>query len=345
MLQVRKEEGRSKVKLPKATLGLIFLNIILYLLASGQSSFFVLSASFLESLSLQVAKPLSIFTYMFIHLWPSHLAVDCLLLLFFGWIVEREVGFSKTLATYLVAGAVSGALHLLVSPATKLVGSSGAVFGMVGASIVIAPVSAFAAFVLLAYGASPLIISEVEGYGEDVSLRLEDESKELSEDYSNLSLGQSLLSNELESKRDVISSIEGDVEEKEGELQLLEQRREEVGEETYQLQHEQLSEEKQQLEDDKADEEAAVVVAEEVLEGLLEEKENVSKELKDRTKKISDYSIFKALRDVTTESEAVHLAGLFTGYLFLVIIEPSALGRYNGFLEVFRRKKKKARHI
>lgn len=74
--------------------------------------------------------------YAFLHAGALHLAVNVLTLGFFGRFVERRMGAARMLGTYAL-GAVAGGVCAAASaePGSLVVGASGAIFALVGASV------------------------------------------------------------------------------------------------------------------------------------------------------------------------------------------------------------------
>jgi membrane associated rhomboid family serine protease len=78
-----------------------------------------------------------LFTSMFLHYGPLHLAMNMLALWWFGAAVERVLGRGRYLLLYLVSGLAGSAGALVASPNALTVGASGAIFGILGAAFVL----------------------------------------------------------------------------------------------------------------------------------------------------------------------------------------------------------------
>jgi membrane associated rhomboid family serine protease len=78
-----------------------------------------------------------LFTSMFLHYGPIHLAFNMLALWWFGSAVEGVLGRGRYLLLYLVSGLAGSAGALLFSPESPTVGASGALFGILGAALVL----------------------------------------------------------------------------------------------------------------------------------------------------------------------------------------------------------------
>jgi membrane associated rhomboid family serine protease len=78
-----------------------------------------------------------LFTSMFLHYGPLHLAFNMLALWWFGAAVEQVLGRGRYLLLYLVSGLAGSAGALLASPNALTVGASGAIFGILGAAFVL----------------------------------------------------------------------------------------------------------------------------------------------------------------------------------------------------------------
>jgi membrane associated rhomboid family serine protease len=74
-------------------------------------------------------RPWTLVTYMFLHAGFGHLLFNMLGLYFFGPRVEERLGSRRFITLYLVSGLV-GALLSIATPLARIVGASGAVFGV-----------------------------------------------------------------------------------------------------------------------------------------------------------------------------------------------------------------------
>jgi membrane associated rhomboid family serine protease len=78
-----------------------------------------------------------LFTSMFLHYGPIHLAFNMLALWWFGSAVEGVLGRGRYLLLYIVSGLAGSAGALLFAPDSATVGASGALFGILGAALVL----------------------------------------------------------------------------------------------------------------------------------------------------------------------------------------------------------------
>ena len=78
-----------------------------------------------------------LFTAPFLHYGPIHLAFNMLALWWFGAAVEQVLGRGRYLLLYLVSGLAGSAGALIFSPLNPTVGASGAIFGILGAALVL----------------------------------------------------------------------------------------------------------------------------------------------------------------------------------------------------------------
>ncbi len=79
------------------------------------------------------------FTAMFLHANASHLFFNMLGLYFFGKILEEEVRKDWFLSIYFVSGLIGDFVYMFTSP-EPVVGASGAIFGVMGAVMLLNPV-------------------------------------------------------------------------------------------------------------------------------------------------------------------------------------------------------------
>jgi membrane associated rhomboid family serine protease len=78
-----------------------------------------------------------LFTAMFLHYGPLHLGLNMLALYWFGTAVEGAIGHLRFLALYLASGLAGSAGALILTPNTPTVGASGAIFGILGALLIL----------------------------------------------------------------------------------------------------------------------------------------------------------------------------------------------------------------
>jgi membrane associated rhomboid family serine protease len=76
-------------------------------------------------------------TAAFLHYGPFHLLANMLALFWFGSLLEQRIGSGRFLMLYLVSGLAGSAGALLWSPLVPTVGASGAIFGILGAGLVL----------------------------------------------------------------------------------------------------------------------------------------------------------------------------------------------------------------
>lgn len=82
----------------------------------------------------QLWRPL---TVLFVHSGFIHVALNMLALWMIGRVLEPLLGRARFVALYFIAGIGGSALVALVDPTMSVVGASGAVFGLMGALLVI----------------------------------------------------------------------------------------------------------------------------------------------------------------------------------------------------------------
>ena len=75
-------------------------------------------------------------TAAFLHYGPFHLLLNMLALWWFGSLLEQRIGSGRFLLLYIVSGLAGSAGALLLDPTTPTVGASGAIFGILGAGLV-----------------------------------------------------------------------------------------------------------------------------------------------------------------------------------------------------------------
>jgi len=139
--QVRKAGERAPTGI--VTISLVVLNVVVFLgeIASG-SGWQALSGTVYEKGALYGPAVAAgdwwrLITAAFLHANPIHLLFNMLMLWWFGRSLEHVLGPGRYLGVYLASAFAGSAGALLVSPTTPTVGASGAVFGILGAGLVL----------------------------------------------------------------------------------------------------------------------------------------------------------------------------------------------------------------
>lgn len=123
------------VKRFRATIALTLLVLVSYLLLSGSSLF--IERQLLYSLSFSLAKPLNIFSYLFLHLSPWHLAVNLVSLVLFAAIVENRLGWKHVIGIFVFSAVLTAAVFSLVNPHADLAGASAGIWGLMASAFVL----------------------------------------------------------------------------------------------------------------------------------------------------------------------------------------------------------------
>jgi membrane associated rhomboid family serine protease len=76
-------------------------------------------------------------TAAFLHYGPIHLGLNMLALWWFGQPLEHTLGRFRFLLLYLVSGLAGSAGALILTPLSPTVGASGAIFGILGAALIL----------------------------------------------------------------------------------------------------------------------------------------------------------------------------------------------------------------
>jgi len=123
---------------------LIGINVFVFLinLAQGSSltqvsgSLFVKGALYVPG-GLDQGEWYRLITAAFLHASMIHLLFNMLVLWFIGAPVEQAIGRGRFLAIYIVSGLAGSAGAIIFSPNVVTVGASGAIFGILGAALVL----------------------------------------------------------------------------------------------------------------------------------------------------------------------------------------------------------------
>ena len=137
---------------PKATIGLILVNVVVYLMTSYEnffttiSNYWVSSGGFVPALISEPTQAYRVFTSMFLHADIFHIFFNMYFLYIFGRAVEDVLGSFRYLLLYLVSGISATIFHVtfsflggLTSYAIPAIGASGAISGVLGAYLIFYP--------------------------------------------------------------------------------------------------------------------------------------------------------------------------------------------------------------
>ena len=141
------------------TVGLIALNVLVYILQTAGGSSDALVASFavvpqelfqvhvvgghapFSADAIAVPERDTLFSYMFLHADPMHLLGNMLFLWVFGDNVEDAMGHMRFAVFYIICGVAAALMHAMMQPASEagLIGASGAVSGVIAAYLILHP--------------------------------------------------------------------------------------------------------------------------------------------------------------------------------------------------------------
>jgi membrane associated rhomboid family serine protease len=136
----RVSQGRTDALVTRA---LIALNVIVYLITAVQGNGInnpggTLFANFwLDGPDVAQGGWWRLITAAFLHASILHIGFNMYVLYAIGSHVEQYLGRARFLALYLVAGLAGSAGALVLTPLSVTVGASGAIFGMLGAWLII----------------------------------------------------------------------------------------------------------------------------------------------------------------------------------------------------------------
>lgn len=129
---------------PFVTIGLIFANLVAFLLSQGWSP--GVSAIWSEGALYPLAvthgeRMAGLITHMFLHAGVMHLAGNMLFLWIFGDNLEDQMGHLPFLGFYLMGGLAAAGAQIAADPgsAIPMVGASGAIAGVMGGYLLLFP--------------------------------------------------------------------------------------------------------------------------------------------------------------------------------------------------------------
>ncbi len=140
--------GKTKIDrsaIPYVTIVLIAINIIIFVImelagSTEDSMFLYTHGAMYWPAVVEDGEWYRVFTHMFVHTGPEHLLNNMFLLGILGYQMERQYGEIKYLITYffcgIVGAGVSAYVEMCQGEAIISIGASGAIFGLLGAFIV-----------------------------------------------------------------------------------------------------------------------------------------------------------------------------------------------------------------
>jgi len=128
---------------PFVSYGLIGLNVLVYLITVAQGAGINSPGGSLFDKWLLFGPAVAkgdwwrLITAAFLHANILHIGLNMLAVGWLGAPVERFIGHARYLALYLVSGLAGSAGALIATPTSPTVGASGAIFGILGALLII----------------------------------------------------------------------------------------------------------------------------------------------------------------------------------------------------------------
>jgi membrane associated rhomboid family serine protease len=122
---------------------LIAINVVVYLLQATNGGTLtnpageVFQRGFLRAYEVANGEWWRLVTNAFLHGSPVHLLFNILMLWWFGRLLEEMLGRGRFLAVYFISVLAGSAGALLLAPTAATIGASGAVFGILGAGLVL----------------------------------------------------------------------------------------------------------------------------------------------------------------------------------------------------------------
>ncbi|MFC1454846.1 rhomboid family intramembrane serine protease [Candidatus Undinarchaeota archaeon] len=172
-----------KVAPPTGTILLILVNFLFFYYLS---STFAGTPADVYPYALKWSNPITYFTYSFVHLWPVHLFANLLFLSIFGAIIESKIGTVHFLLFYFVGAILTGLLAQAFDFVTLgrifvIVGSSGAIFTLLGAAIAARPIFSLITYLILGLLIVPYALSTTIHEQQDATLEHAETTQKVAE--------------------------------------------------------------------------------------------------------------------------------------------------------------------
>lgn len=141
LAQFRRIESVSNLRWPFATCAIISLNFITWFAVAlayhlspftAQTSALLLRAGAVNAQLLSEGEWWRIITSQFLHVHFPHLLFNMLALLLLGGMLERDFGWRRLVALYLLSGVIGQLIGVVANPALVSSGASQATMGLAG---------------------------------------------------------------------------------------------------------------------------------------------------------------------------------------------------------------------
>lgn len=137
------DDNRLRRTFPFITIGLIGLNIIMFLMELLAGERFIIAWSFVPArfIANPIGESITLFSSIFMHAGWLHLLGNMLYLGIFGDNVEDRMGHFKYLIFYLICGIAASFTQFAFSMSSDIpmLGASGAIAGVLGAYLLLFP--------------------------------------------------------------------------------------------------------------------------------------------------------------------------------------------------------------
>ncbi len=124
-------------KFPWGTTALTLGLLLAYFALSGDTPY--IPSSLLYSLSSSLRNPLSLFSYLFVHVGIIHLVGNIIPFILFALVLESTVKSRHVVFVFLFTGALAGLAFALTNPFITLIGASAGISGLMAAAMVLRP--------------------------------------------------------------------------------------------------------------------------------------------------------------------------------------------------------------
>jgi membrane associated rhomboid family serine protease len=135
------DASRRPVRLPIATIAIIVINALVFLLELARGDAFINQWSFVPAHILAGRDYVTIFTAMFMHAGWLHIGGNMLFLWVFGPEIEDAMGPLRYIVFYLLGGVVASLAQIAVDPHSTVpnLGASGAIAAVMGVFLITYP--------------------------------------------------------------------------------------------------------------------------------------------------------------------------------------------------------------
>lgn len=325
------KKEKPKPAFPIMTPLLFLVNILVYLYITRFFPLGTASKDITITYGLKRGSWWSFISYLFVHFYPKHLIFDSTLLMIFGTITELAIGVLPTTLIYLISGILGG-VHFILFNNDILIGSSIAVWGLIGAATFSRPKSAVLG-VILALVLLPTF-DKLYDMGVSAWRQYQEQSMVARQEYERRLREQKLLEQQkLFEAQQQINKTQEEIEKLQ--RQYAEQ---EIGQPEYEQRTEELNKSQQKLESQVQEWTVTKRESAERVEEISQAQQEAQQQIAVQQEQSREVEKAEVIELTSKDAGESHVVGLLSGYFSAFALRPDLFAQWIG-LFIFVKKK------